>query len=252
MTQDEQGATGPASEPSPTGQASGRRRWSAGRVVLVVLGCLLALVALALIVGGGAAITFDQTQRDSSGYLMTDSKTYSTGTYALVSNSYRAGTSNGTFVVRGLLGTVRIRSESSRPVFVGLARASDVDLYLTNVGHQVVTRFDAGRSDYRLVQGGAPSSRPETQGFWVASAVGTGPQSLSWKPKDGSWRVVLMNPDAKPGVTADLSIGARFPNLLWIGIAVLSGGIALLLVAGVLIFLGLRRARTEPQPLPSS
>ena len=84
------------------------------------------LIALAVIAAGSTGIVLDQTQRDASGYLMTPPRAYSTSTYALVSASYRGGTSNDWFVARDLLGTVRIRVSATRPVFVGIAPESDV------------------------------------------------------------------------------------------------------------------------------
>lgn len=215
--------------------------WGAGRVVLVVLGSVLALIALAAVAGGGVAIAFDQTQRDSSGYLMTGSSLYSTGTYALVSDSYRAGTSRDLFVARDMLGTVRIRVHSSENVFVGIAPADAGERYLAGVSRAVATRFDADPAAFRTVAGGAPAAAPAAQRFWVATASGTGTHVLSWKPDTGDYRVVVMNADASRGVTADLAIGARFPHLLAIGIGVFVGGVALLALGGVLIWAGIRR-----------
>ena len=127
------------------------------------------LAALAALAAGGAAVVLDQTQRDADGYLMTGSTTYSTGTYALVSDSYRAGTAGDWFVARDLLGTVRVRVDSRLPVFVGIGSAAVVDDYLAGVGHEVATRFDSKASDFRLHTGGAPSAPPTAEPFWAAA-----------------------------------------------------------------------------------
>ena len=126
-----------------TGQPAAARteRWGVGRVLAVVAGSLAVLVALAALVAGGGAVVLDQTQRDAGGYLMTSSKTFSTGTYAFVSDSYRAGTAGDWFVARDLLGTVRIRVDSRAPVFVGIGPAAVVDDYLAGVRREVATRL---------------------------------------------------------------------------------------------------------------
>ncbi len=232
----------PAAQAAPTAaEAPSHRSWGAGRVTAVVLGSIATVAALAALAAGGTALVFDQTQRDASGYLMTDTTTYSTDSYALASNSYRSGTAGDWFVARDLLGTVRIRTESSKPLFVGIAPAAAVDSYLAGVRREVATRFDAGRSDFRVHNGGAPAVPPAAEHFWVAQGVGSGSRTLSWTPQNGSWRIVLMNPNGSAGVRADLAIGARFPHLLWIGIGVLGSGALLLLIGGSVIHTAVHR-----------
>jgi Domain of unknown function (DUF4389) len=216
-------------------------RWGVGRVLAVVLGSLALLVALAALAAGGVAVAFDQTQRDGAGYLMTNSRGYSTATYALVSDSYRAGTADDWFVSRDLLGTVRIRTESTTPVFVGIGPAAAVDGYLAGVGHETATRFDASRSDFRLRAGGAPAEPPTAEGFWAAEAVGAGTRTLTWAPERGDWRIVLMSADGSRGVAADVAVGARFPHLLGLGIGLLAGGGVLLLLGGGAIYAAVSR-----------
>jgi hypothetical protein len=226
-------------DPEPSQQRS--VSWGPGRVAAVVLASLGGLIALGAIAAGSAGIVLDQTQRDPNGYLMTPSRTYSTSTYALVSAGYRGGTSNDWFVARDLLGTVRIRVHSTRPVFVGIAPERDAQAYLGNVARAQGSRFDS-RSAYFLVrQGGAPASPPGVQRFWSASAVGTGQRTVTWTPQAGNWRIVLMNADGTPGVRADVSVGARLPHLLTIAIAVLGAGILLLLLSGGGLYLAVRR-----------
>jgi hypothetical protein len=230
---------GPEPEPAAAAEAAPPARaqgWGFGRVLAVVLGSLAVLAGLAALALGTTVVVYDQTQRDGAGYLMTDSRAYSTGTYALVSRSYRAGVAGDRVVLRDLLGTVRIGVESGRPVFVGIGPAASVDAYLAGVGHEVANRLDARRSDFRLSQGGAPGAPPAAQGFWVAETTGTGSNDLRWAPEKGDWRVVLMNANGSRGVTAELSVGARLPDLLWIGIGVLAGAAVLLLLGGGTIY----------------
>jgi Domain of unknown function (DUF4389) len=234
--------TAPAAGAATTPAAAARTdRWGPGRVLAVVLGSLAVLAALAALAAGGIAVVFDQTQRSADGYLMTGSTTYSTGTYALVSDSYRAGTAGDWFVARDLLGTVRVHTESTSPVFVGIGPAAAVDRYLAGVRHETAASFDASRTRFRLHAGGAPSTMPTGETFWTADTVGAGTHDLTWSPRNGDWRVVLMNADGSSGVTAALSVGARFPHLLGIGIGLLAGGGALLLIGSLGIYAAARR-----------
>jgi hypothetical protein len=210
-------------------------------VFAVIVASLAVLAGLAALAAGGTALVFDQTQRDASGYLMADTTSYSTDTYALVSDGYRAGASGDRFVARDLLGTVRIRTDSKQPVFVGIARAAAIDSYLATVRREVATRFDARRSDFRLHAGGAPAVPPTAKHFWAAQSLGAGAQTLSWTPQNGRWRIVVMNGNGSAGVRTDLAIGARFPHLLWIGIGTLAGGGLLLLLGGGGIYAAVRK-----------
>jgi hypothetical protein len=254
--EDEPGATltvAPSTVPRPAatpGVPGGTRlaegpatRWGLGRVAFVVLASITTLIGIAAIAAGGTGIVLDRTQRDSSGYVMTSATPYSTGTHAIVSASYRGGTANDWFVPGDLLGQVRLRVNGARPVFIGIAPENAVDRYLANVSHSQGDTLTSRSADFRTNPGGAPSSPPTAQGFWTASSVGAGERTLNWKPQTGDWRIVLMNADGAAGVSADVSIGARFPDLLTVGIAVLGGGVLVLLLSGGALYLAVSRRR---------
>ena len=59
----------------------------AGRVVLIVLGIIAAILSFALLAGGAALAVLDQTQRDEDGFLMSPDEEFATPTYAVVSQS---------------------------------------------------------------------------------------------------------------------------------------------------------------------
>jgi hypothetical protein len=230
----------PAPTPAAAPAAAPREtaiHWGPGRVTALVAASIAALAGLAALAGGGAALVYDQTQRDASGYLMTAPTTYSTPTYALVSDSYRTGAAGDVFVARDMLGTIRVRTDSTQPLFVGIGRASAVESYLGGVRRDVATRFDAKQSDFRLHQGSAPAVPPTAKAIWAAHTVGAGTQTVSWTPRTGDWRIVVMNPDGSAGIRTDLAIGARLPHLLWIGVGALGAAALLLLLGGLGIYL---------------
>ena len=231
--------------PSPAGEAvetAPPAERGAGGVVLLVAGSIAALLAFALLASGCAAVVVDRIQRDDDGFLMSPTEDFSTATYAIASESADVDLDGPDWATTDLVGTVRIRSESDRPVFVGIAREADVAEYLDGVEQAVVTEI--GREpDYSERQGGAPEGPPADQAFWVASATGAGEQTLEWEPEDGSWNAVVMNADGSRGVAADLSIGVELDPLIWIGVALLVAGGLLAAAAALAITAGIRRRR---------
>jgi hypothetical protein len=198
------------------------------RIAVLVLSSIGILLGFGLTFAGGTALVLDLGERDSSGYLMSTPSTYSTKSYALVSDSYRAGAAGDWFVARDLLGTIRIQTSSTRSLFVGIASEDATNSYLRNVARAEATRFDAGNSDFRERPGAAPTTPPAAARIWATSAVGTGERTLTWTVRNGNWRIVVMNADGTPNVATQLSLGARFPHLLAIGIVVLSVGLLVL------------------------
>ena len=219
-----------------------RPRGGAGRVALIVVGIIAALLALPMLAGGTALVVVDQVQRDDDGFLMSPSEDFSTATYAIVSDSADVDFGGSERAARAILGDVRIRSESDRDVFVGIARDTDVEEYLDDVERSVVT--DIGEDPkYVHRRGDAPTSPPGDQDFWAASTSGSGEQTLEWEPEDGSWSVVVMNSDGSRGVASELSIGAELDAALWVGIVVLVVGALLAALAAIAITAGARRGR---------
>ena len=235
-------------EPSPAvaePTAATRQRGGAGRVVLIVVGVVTALLSLAFLAGGTALVVVDQTQRDEDGFLMSPSEDFATATYAIVADSVDVDFGGSERAAQAILGDVRIRSESDRDVFVGIARDTDFEEYLNGVEHSVVT--DIGQNpDYSHRPGNAPTSPPAAQDFWVASTSGSGEQTLEWEPEDGSWSAVVMNSDGSRGVASELSIGAELDAALWVGIVLLVVGALLAALAALAITAGARRRRTTP------
>jgi hypothetical protein len=92
-------------------------------------------------------------------------------------------------------------------------------------------KLDPFAADYRFHRGTRPPANPADRRFWVASAHGAGPQTLSWKVRNGGWSIVVMNADGSRGVDAGVSAGASLPILTPVGRALAGGGLLLALVA---------------------
>ena len=233
----------PAAVPEAVAPAAPARKWTAGRIIAIIVGSILALISLGLLAGGIGGIVVDQTQRNADGFLMSPSQEFDTGTYALVSETLDVGAEVPQWVIDKLIGTVRIETDSEQSVFVGIAAESDADTYLQGVRRAVVT--DVGSDpDYSIRRGGAPASPPGSESFWVASTTGAGERVLDWDVEDGDWVIVAMNADGSAGVTAELRIGAEVDPLIWIALGVLLAGVLVGLGAAALIYLGSRRPRS--------
>src|SRR5687767_2805295 len=117
------------------------------RIVLLVVGVLVALVGFPVAAGGGALVWAHATQRDDDGYYSTSMERFETSSRALTSTEIDLATGAGEdwadFADRW--GTVKITLERERgePVFVGIARRADVERYLDGVSHDEIVEVGA-------------------------------------------------------------------------------------------------------------
>jgi hypothetical protein len=235
---------GAATTAAPPPQKAGRG-WTGGRVVSLVFGSLLALISLAVLAAGGVATWLTASQRDSTGFLTTDTQSFTTNAYALTSEKIDLGTSADWTTVANVLGTVRIRATATQagtPVFIGIAPQSAVNNYLAGVSHTQVTDWSSGHTAYRQQAGGAPHTAPVTAGIWTARAMGFGRQTLTWRPTGGNWAVVVMNPSGRAGISVVADVGATIPDLKWIAVGFFVAGGVLLCIAVPLIVVPIVRA----------
>jgi hypothetical protein len=221
--------------------------WTAGRIAALAIGVLLVLLSLALLGGAGTALWADRTQRDG-GYVTTSVHEFSTSGSALATVSTELGSAGfGWLYSPRLLDKIRIRVTPERPgppLFVGIGPSSDVDRYLAGVNHTLISEFFEDKVE--VVAGGSLDSPPGAQGFWVAKATGPGAQTLFWDLTNGSWTIVVMNADGRPGIAVGADLGATMPALTWVGVGVLAAG-GVLLLGGVLLIAGAIRGRRAGQ-----
>jgi hypothetical protein len=220
---------------------------SGGRLAAIITGGALLTLAT-LVLTAAAAFSWIEGKKDRDGYYTTDSERFSTNTYALATDNLDVD--DGLPGSDGAYGNVRlkVRSDDGSPVFVGIARTSDVDTYLGATAHATVKdiEFDDFKADYDTTGGTAIPAAPATQTIWAASSVGDGTRTLTWDVKDGDWSVVVMNADGSPGVATDISVGADAPIIGDLETASLIVGLILLVGGGGVMAGGLIRPRRRP------
>jgi hypothetical protein len=229
------------------GQPPPRTGWTAGRVVAVVFGVLLILASFGFLAGAGLALVADQVVRDDDGFVTSTDHDLSTSSHALVSDrvDLESADAPDAFLADRLLGDVRLRVTSVDPaadIFVGIAPTAQVRAYLADVEYVVVDDISDGNAFQTTHPGDLAPESPVEQDFWVASAHGTGTQSVIWEPEDGDWTVVVMNTAGSPGLYVEADVGLTLPaldTLVWV---LVIPGLVFLAAGAALVFAGSRRA----------
>jgi hypothetical protein len=215
------------------------------RIALVVTGALASLFAAGLLAIGGLAL-YGDSQKDSDGFLSTDTHQFETGTRALATENLDVDLGDADWVAQSDdLGEARVQVDSrgDTPVFVGIARTSDVEDYLAGVAHSTLTEVNTSPfgAEYEEHAGNRHPVVPADSNIWAASEQGSGKQTLNWEIEDGDWSVVVMNADGSAGVDADISTGAELPFLTALGWTALGSGGFVLVIGVALLVMGIRR-----------
>jgi hypothetical protein len=234
----------PGAGPPEAGQVGDRGGWTAGRIIAVVAGSILALASLGLLTAGATLLWADLTQRHD-GFLTSAPATYSTGGYALASDA--VAVHGWRDRLASFAGPVRVRvtaADPREPVFIAVAPASAVRTYLSGVAYTSVTAF-GNRSTVSHPGTGVPRP-PARAGIWTAQAAGTGTRALVWTVRSGDWMVVAMNADGSAGVTVRGDAGAQFPSLPSLELELLVTGFLLGIPAVALIVVPARMAAGPP------
>ena len=224
---------------TPMQQRSDGRGLRIGGVIAI------ALAGLAL-VGAAGLLTVHYGQRDDTGYYRSATVAVSSNGYAISSAGLDIGSLNGaeTFVANGLFERVRMSASTTtgKPIFIGLARQSDLDAYLSGTARTVVNdvRDDHTAATHDLA-GGALRGAPAGQSFWRAQASGRGQLSIDWKIGSGRWALAVLNADGSPRTAADVRLAVTTDALLWLALALLGLGV-LIGGSGVGMLVASRRA----------
>lgn len=219
----------------------------AGRIVMLVIGVVVALMSIGLIVGGGGLLFAYGTQRDADGFFTTDTVELSTPAYAIQSEGIDLGSLPSELFPSGRLATIRISAETltGTDAFIGIGAEDDVAAYLADVSRAEVADIDRRDITYRFIDGSATPGAPGEAPIWVASAEGSGVIEVEWELESGQWTVVVMNADASDGIAVDASAGARSEFVLLVAAGLLAFGLFLGLAAAALLVLAFASTR-EP------
>jgi hypothetical protein len=222
-----------------------RESFGAGRVLMLVLGSLLAILALAFLAGGGAGV-WAQSQRDADGYFTTSAHTFKSAGYAVATDNLDIGTSGPEWLFDDHFAQVRITASgtnSSAPIFIGIGPTAEINRYLAGVPHDQIADIEADpfSASYQTVKGSSKPAAPGAQTFWRARATGAGSQTLTWPVESGQWSVLAMNADGSRSVSVEAKFGARVPSLRWLTIGLFAAAGVLILGSGALIYFALRR-----------
>jgi len=224
----------------------------AGRILAIIFGGFMLLVAFGLVMGGGAILWTQTAIVDDAGYMMTGTTRLNVASYALVQNvDINMGSGWITSpAVRDIVSfKISATSKTGKPIFIGIATQQYVQNYLNEVNIDKLVYYEwipnsprgIGVPTYQTIPGGAPSSLPSTKAFWVAQASGTGKQTITWTPTTGEYWVVVMNSDSSAGVDVDAQVGARVGVLGWVGGGMFVGGLIVALIGVAVLYFGFFR-----------
>lgn len=229
-----------------------------GRIVGLIALSLATLLFLAAFFVGAAMLVAYGAERSDDGFFESKAQRIATATAAVTSEEVDLGrdTDKATdWFFDTVDATVKLQAEGPN-LFIGIGPASAVEAYLSDVARDEIKDIDDDRVKYRSVAGSATAPAPVDQGFWVASATGSGTIDIEWDVESGEWSAVLMKADGSPGVVADVVVGAKAGIILGLGLVLLLVGgalaaasIALLIATARGSAVGVLDRRPRPEPV---
>ncbi len=229
---------------------------SGGKIVLLVFGIIVLLVSLVLLLPGGALIWAERALRDDEGFYTSKTVEFNRDSYAIVTESANIDLGDewdslpwvrswgpSDFLTLKIEGS---SSDSSKQIFIGVAETSDLEGYLTGVEYDEITdfKFRLLKPEYTNYPGTSEPLAPTSQAFWITSAHGGGTQTLEWTIESGTYSFLLMNEDGSRGLDLEALIGIAVPSVLrGLGVGLLVGGLVVLFLAVLMIYLAARKRK---------
>jgi hypothetical protein len=216
--------------------------------LLIVGGSLVALIGLGILAGGVALLALFGTD----GEIESGSHPLAATGRALVSEATRIEDSAPIDAGGGVRIRFSVEPTNGKEVFVGIAPTDEVDAFLEGVAIDEIADFEI--RPYRLettpIPGEGVPGNPNDETFWHAAASGTEGAAIDWKVESGSFRLVIMNVDASPGVEGNGKVGVKVPFTVPAGIVAIVVGVVIAGVGVLLLVLGLR-VRSAPKDTAS-
>lgn len=202
------------------------------RFLLGLVGVLLLLAGLAGAGLGGWVLSVFGTD----GRYEMPIATVQTPTAALYVNLFHV--SSDASIPDGLLDTYVQATGSSKPVFLGVGTAEDVQDYLLGVPYEAASELTNGTFTTLPVPGTiVPAPDPVKAEIWQASVAGQDPRLL-WTGQNGAGVFVVMNADGSAGVDTRLVGTLESPRL----VPVVAGTMAVSLVFAIVGVVAIARA----------
>ncbi len=225
---------------------------SAGKIVLLVFGVIIVVVAVGLVFGGGSLMWLERTHGDGEGFLASDTIDIERNSYAVVTGPIELDDVALDVLdwmgIATAFGVEASNNDPSKQIFLGIAEESDVESYLDDVTYDEMTLADgcclSFRPSYTTHAGTSQPGAPASQDFWSVRALGDGTQAIEWETEVGSYSIVLMNGDGSAGLDLDAVFKVKVPDSLFaISLGLLVGGILALLLGTFMIIWAVRRPR---------
>jgi hypothetical protein len=243
------GGESPRTSKTAASAAGPQSNWTVSRVIGMVFASIGGLIGLALLAGGIAVLAAYAFGRDDDGYFSSDRKRLESATYAIATEDIDLGADEVDWAPDKILGNVRVRVDSEKPVFVGVGPEDEVDRYLGDVAHDELIDFEGDDPEFEPHEGGEPRAPPGDQDFWVAESQGSGEQALTWDAEFGRWTAVVMNADAARGIDIEADVGVKLDWAIWAGLGAFVVG--LLMTVGAVIVILLIGRRSSPTGRPA-
>ncbi|MBN2099355.1 MAG: hypothetical protein JW753_07135 [Dehalococcoidia bacterium] len=231
---------------------------SGGKIALLVFGIIFLVGALVLMAGGGGLMWLSRSLENDNSLFASRTTHLQEDSYAIISEPFDIDWYDESEGTRWGFDFVKVKVEvenkdSSKGTFVGIARETDVDDYLSGVRYHEITdwasdRFDDPEVDYRPHSGDLTPSGPTTEAFWEVSAHGSGRQTIEWQPEMGRWVLVVMNEDGSAGIDVSGTLGAELPWLYWLGLGLFLVGFLTLVGGAVMVYFAARSPKQTVMP----
>lgn len=220
---------------------------SAGKIVLLVFGIVVMVIAIGLVIAGSGALWANAALTDDDGYYATRSLRLDRDSYAIVTEPAEVDLGSAWAWDWSRLVSFKVEGRNTDPakgVFLGVAEEQDVLSYLSDVEYDEIVDFQIEPDEFTYLDhagSGAPAP-PTAETFWSESAYGAGTQELEWTLESGAWSLVLMNEDGSQGVDLWGVVGVKIPWVFGLGLGLLISGTVALILGALMVYLSVRRA----------